>query len=140
MIRWTLARPMSGAGKLGGGMESLERLEQLIHISRIEAGPVVAHIAADRGLIVGDGGELDGGVVALGGELPGVLDQVLKYGADENTIRGHPDAVLDGEADLAGGIAGSQSVGDRDDLRAEIDRYQAQRRRATPVTGAAGRR
>src|ERR1700722_11585839 len=66
----------AGAGKFARGVESLERLEQLVGIGGIEADPVVAHIAADRGLIVGGGGgELDGGGGAPGGELPGVLDQ-----------------------------------------------------------------
>src|SRR5580700_10050179 len=107
----------AGDGKFAGGVESLERLEQLVYIGGIEADPVVAHVAADRGLFVGGGGELDGGVVALGGELPGVLYQVLEHGADESMIRGHPDTVLDGEADPAAGLAGSQFGGDRDDLR-----------------------
>src|SRR5580698_2104384 len=114
------------AGKFDGGVQSLEGLEQLVHIGRIEAYAVVAHITADRRLIVGGGGELDAGVVAPGGELPGILDQVLEQGADETTVRGRPDAALDGEADLAAGLAGSQFTGDRNYLPAEIDRYQVQ--------------
>jgi circadian clock protein KaiC len=116
----------AGAGKFAGAVEALEGLEQLVRVGGIEADPVVADTAADRGLILGGGGELDDGVVAPDGELPGVLDQVVENGADENTIRGGPDAVLDGEADPAAGITGSQAVGDRADLRAEIDRHQVQ--------------
>src|SRR6202050_2471023 len=48
----------AGAGEFAGGVESLERLEQLVYVGRIEASPVVAHIAADRGLISVGGGEL----------------------------------------------------------------------------------
>ena len=62
--------------------------------------------------------------VAPGGELPGVLDQVLKHGPDENTVRGHPDILLDGEADPAAGITGPQALRDRGDLRAEIDGFK----------------
>ena len=46
------------------------------------------------------------------------------HGADESAVRGHPDAVLDGEADPAAGFTGLQFVGDGGDLRAEIDRSE----------------
>src|ERR1700730_3847799 len=59
----------SGTRELGNRMEPLERLEQLAHEDGIEAGPVVAHIAADSGVLGSGGAELDGGTVALGGEL-----------------------------------------------------------------------
>ena len=53
----------AGAGKLAGGVESLEGLEQLVRVGGFEANPVVAQVAADRGGIFGGGGaELDGGV------------------------------------------------------------------------------
>jgi hypothetical protein len=62
----------AGARELGNRMEPLERLEQLARKGRIEAGPVVAHIAADSGVLGGDGAELDGGAVALAGIFPSV--------------------------------------------------------------------
>ena len=68
--------------EFAGRVQSLERLEQLVYIGGIETRPVVAHIAADLGLLVVVAGELDGGAVAPGGELPGVLEQVLQHGAD----------------------------------------------------------
>src|SRR5580704_14657740 len=34
----------TGAGKFDGGVQPLERLEQLVHIGGIEAHPVIAHI------------------------------------------------------------------------------------------------
>ena len=118
----------AGTGELGGRVQPLEWLEQLARIGGVEAGPVVAHVAADLGVIGGRGAELDGGRVAPGGELPGVFDQVLQHGADETAIRGHPDAVLDGEADPAAGFTGLQFAGDGGDLRAEIDRSEVHAR------------
>jgi len=51
-------------------MKPLERLEQLAYIGRIEASPVVAHIAADFCVLRSGGGELDGGPIVLGGTKP----------------------------------------------------------------------
>ena len=61
----------------------------------------------------------------LAGIFPRVFDQVLQHGADESAIRVYPDAVVDGEADPATGLAGLQFTGDGGDLRAEIDRFEA---------------
>jgi hypothetical protein len=99
----------AGAGEIGDRVEPLERLEQLAGEGGIEAGPVVADVAAEPG-VPGrrSGAELDGGVLAPGGEFPGVLDQVLQHGADQGTVRGDPDAVVDGEADGAARLAGVQ--------------------------------
>src|SRR5712691_11837948 len=66
----------AGAGELLGRMQPLERLEQVARIGGVEAGPVVAHVATDPGFFDSRGAELDGGVVAPGGEFPGVFDQV----------------------------------------------------------------
>src|SRR5580658_4340937 len=112
----------AGARELGNRMEPLERLEQLAHKGGIEAGPVVAHVAADSGVLGSGGAELDGGAVALAGIFPRVFDQVLQHGADESAIGVYPDAVVDDEADRAAGLAGLQFTGDDGDLRAEIDR------------------
>src|SRR2546430_12390378 len=62
----------AGAGEFASRVQPLERLEQLVRIGRLEAGPVVAHVAADPGFVSSRGGELDGGIVAPGGEFPGV--------------------------------------------------------------------
>src|SRR6266404_3672128 len=102
----------AGAGELGNRMEPLERLEQLARKGRIEADPVVAHVAADSGLLSGGGAELDGGAVALAGIFRRVFDQVLHHGTDESAIGVHPDTVVEGEADPAAGLAGLQLTGD----------------------------
>src|ERR1700689_5052385 len=52
----------AGAGELVGVVQPLERLEQLVDVGRVEAGPVIAHVAADAGVADGCGRELDGGV------------------------------------------------------------------------------
>src|ERR1700735_159527 len=78
----------AGARELGGGLEPLERAEQLVPVGRVKASPVVTHIAADGGIADGRGRELDGGVLAAGGELPGVVKQVLQPGPDQGAGRG----------------------------------------------------
>ena len=112
----------AGAGELGGVVQPLERLEQLARISGIEAGPVIPHVAADRAVLAGRAGELDDRVIAVGGELPGVFEQVLQHGADQAAVRHHPDAVLDGEAHRAAGALGLKLTGDDRGLGAQIDR------------------
>src|ERR1700734_2551185 len=92
----------AGAGEIG---DRVEPLEQLVDKRGIEASPVVADVTADPGVPGRSSTELDGGVLAFGGELPGVLDQVLQHGADQGAVRGDPDAVADGEADDAAGLA-----------------------------------
>ena len=62
------------APELVGVVEPLERLEQLAGVGRVEAGPVIADVAADGGVAGGCGAELDGGAVAAGGEFPGVFE------------------------------------------------------------------
>jgi hypothetical protein len=59
--------------ELAGVVEPLEGLEQLAYVGGVDAGPVVAHVAAERGVIDGSDGELDGGLLTPGGELPGVF-------------------------------------------------------------------
>src|SRR3984957_844570 len=81
-------------------MQSLERLEQLPGVGGVEASAVVAHVkAALRGPLWGHP-ELDCRVVASGGELPGVVQQVLQYRADKRRVCGCPGRLLDGEAHM----------------------------------------
>src|ERR1700729_3283761 len=119
----------AGAGELGDRVQPLERLEQLAREGGVEAGPVVADVVAGSGALdcgaPGCGGaELDGGVLASGGELPGVLDQVLQHGADQGAVRGVPDAVPDGEADDAARLAVVQFGADGGDLGGQVDQPQ----------------
>src|ERR1700722_5343222 len=113
----------AGTGEIGNRVEPLERLEQLVDEGGIEAGPVVADVAADVGVPGRSSAELDGGVLAFGGELPGVLDQVLQHGADQGAVRGDPDAVVDGEADGATRLAGVQLGAEGGDLGGQVDRF-----------------
>src|SRR3984885_9458167 len=115
----------SCARKLGDRMKSLERLEQLVYKGGIETGSVITDIAADFRVLRRDAGELDGGLIALRGELPGVFDQVLHHGTDENPICGCPDIGADAEPNLAARLAGVQLNREGGDLRAEIDQSQA---------------
>src|SRR5450755_2840468 len=100
------------ARELVGVVEPLERLEQLADIGRVEAGPVIADVAADGGVADGCGRELDGGAVAAGGELPGVFEQVVQRGPDQGGVRGGPDAFLHGHPDLPAGVTGAEPVAD----------------------------
>src|SRR3984957_14941335 len=109
------------AGVLAGRVEPLEGLEQLVGVGGIEAGPVVAYVAAEGGVIDGSGGELDGGVLAASGELPRVLEQVRQHDPDQGRIDGDPDAVLDGHPDPAAGVTRGQLVADGGDLGAEVE-------------------
>src|SRR5580693_6624170 len=81
-------------------MQSLERLEQLPGVGGIEASAVVAHVkAAARGPFRGHP-ELDCRVVAPGGVLPGVVQQVLQYRADKRRVCRGQGRLLDGEAHM----------------------------------------
>src|ERR1700678_1089994 len=60
-----------GAGEVLGGVEPLERLDQVADVGGVEAGPVVSYVAAEGGVGGGCGRELDGGALAAGGGLPG---------------------------------------------------------------------
>jgi hypothetical protein len=111
----------ASARELGGGVEPLERGEQLVSVDRVKADPVVAHIAADGGIADGRGRELDGGVLAACGELPGIFKQVLQHGPDQGAVRGDPDAVFDGHPDPAAGVTDLELIADGGDLGAEIN-------------------
>ena len=76
----------AGAGELARGVQALEWCEQLVGVCGIEARAVVPHVAADAGVRGRGHPELDRGVVAAGGELPGVVQQVAQGFADESTV------------------------------------------------------
>jgi hypothetical protein len=90
----------AGARELGGCMQSLKGLEQLAGVGGVKASAVVAEVKAVAGGPPGCHPELDRGVVAPGGVLPGVVDQVLQYRADERGVCRGPERLLDGEAHL----------------------------------------
>src|ERR1043166_6415717 len=61
----------AGAVEVGRAVQAVERREQLVGARRVEAGAVVADEVR-----AGEGAELDPRRVALGGELPGVAQEV----------------------------------------------------------------
>src|ERR1700678_2793838 len=81
-------------------MQSLERLEQFPGGGRVEASAVVAHIKAGFRDPLWGHPELDCRVVASGGELPGVVQQVLQYRADKRRVCHCQGRLLDGEAHM----------------------------------------
>src|ERR1700678_1275333 len=81
-------------------MQSLERLEQLPGVGDVDASAVVAHEEAGARGLVWRHPELDCRVVASGGELPGVVQQVLQYRADKRRVCHCQGRLLDGEAHM----------------------------------------
>ena len=107
-------------------MQPLERLKQLARIGRIEAGAVVAHIAADGGVPARCRPELDRRVVPAGRELPGVVEQVLQGRTDKPAVRQGLDWFFDREADVPTRFAVLEFLGDPGRLRAEVNWLQVQ--------------
>src|SRR5580698_3110505 len=102
-------------------MQSLERLEQLPGVGGFEASAVIAdEKAAARGLIWGHP-ELDGRVVASGGELPRVVQQVLQYRADKRRVGCGPGRLLDGEVHMTVRSLALEFRGDVGDLCPQVD-------------------
>src|ERR1700734_219095 len=102
-------------------MQSLERLEQLPGVGGIEAGAVVAHVkAAARGPFRGHP-ELDCRVVASGGVLPGVVQQVLQYRADERRVCRGQGRLLDGEPYMTARSLALEFRGDVGDLCPQVE-------------------
>src|SRR3569832_1859509 len=79
---------------LAGRVPPLEGAEQLVGVGHVEPRAVVAH-KKDRLGIALLRGDLQPRVGALGGELPGVADQVLQHRLHERRIRADLDARLD---------------------------------------------
>src|ERR1039457_3064589 len=109
------------AGEIALRMQPLEWLEQLVRVGGVEAGAVVAHVAADTGALDRDRPELDQRFTPAGGEFPGIAQQVLQYGADKRAVRPGPDWVLDDEADAAARSLALEFLGNAGGLGAEID-------------------
>src|SRR5215470_4300765 len=72
-------QPDPGAGEIGGGVEPLERPEELVRVRHVEADAVVA----DEEMPILGAAELDVADRLLPGELPGVLEKVGQRDADE---------------------------------------------------------
>ena len=115
----------TGARKLPLGMQPLERVEQLVPVSGIEARAVVADVAADVGIPSRRRPELEQGIIPAGREFPGVIQQVLQDRADEARICQRPGWLLDGEADAAVRALALEFPGDAGHFGTEINRPQA---------------
>ena len=74
-------------GELLGGVQALERLEQLVGVGRVEARAVVAHEEDALAVALGSAPNSMCAVLAAGGELPGVAEQVLQDDVDERPGR-----------------------------------------------------
>src|SRR5690348_13184124 len=84
----------AGAGELGFGVQALERAEELVGVLHLEAGAVVAHAeGGGAGVFLGE--DLDAGRGGLGGELPGVADEVVQHDLHEAAVGVVPHAGLD---------------------------------------------
>ena len=106
-------------------MQSLERLEQFPGIGGVEASAVVAHVkAAARGPVWGHP-ELDYRVVASGGELPGVVQQVLQYRADKHRVCRCQSRLLDGEAHMTVRSLALEFRSDVGDLCPQVEYLEA---------------
>src|SRR3990170_8578457 len=81
-------------------MQPLESTEQLVRVRHIEAYPVVAN-EVGRALAVPQAPDLDARMLRLGGELPGVGDQVFKRRAQEPGIGLRLHVVPHGDFDIA---------------------------------------
>ena len=102
-------------------MQSHERLEQLPDVGGVEASAVIAHEkAAARGPVWGHP-ELDSRVLASGGELPGVVQQVLQHRADKRRVRCGQGRLLDGEAHMTVRSLALEFRSDIGDLCPQVD-------------------
>src|SRR6202161_1626121 len=102
-------------------MQSLERLEQLPGVGGVETSAVVAHEkAAAIGLVWGHPA-LDCRVVASGGEIPGVVQQVLQYRADKRRVCHCQGRLLDGEAHMTVRSLALEFRGDVGDLCPQVE-------------------
>ena len=59
-----------------------------------------------------------------GRELPGIAQQVLQYGADEDGVSQGPDWLLDNEADPTIGVFSLKFTGHAGYVSAEVDRLE----------------
>ncbi len=93
----------------------------------VEARAVVAHVAADAAVRGGSHSELDRGVAAAAGELPGVVQQLVQHLADEVGVGHGPGWLLDRAADAAARVPAPEPGSDGGGLGAEIDLLEADR-------------
>ncbi len=66
-----------GAGKIGHGMQALEGPKEFIGIGHIETGAVIAHVKYLLS-IFDLSSDLDLRLLQLGGEFPGIVNQVFQ--------------------------------------------------------------
>jgi hypothetical protein len=109
------------ARKLAGGVQPLERVEQLAPVLGVKADAVVAYVAAEGCFFGRCRAELDQRIVPMRGELPGVPHQVLQDRADQSGISSDLDWTLDSEADVSPWLLALEISGDILDLSAEVD-------------------
>ena len=110
----------AGALELGRAVQALERSEELVRVSLIEADAVVADeedpLGAPR-----LGADLDRGRVALGGELPRVAEEVVEHRREQARVAVGDELVLHAEVDLAPGVTGAEPVAGLAGQAAEVD-------------------
>src|SRR5580693_10642828 len=106
-------------------MQSLERLEQLPGVRGVEASAVVAHEKAAAGGPVWGHPEFDCGVVASGGELPGVVQQVLQYRADKRRVCRGQGRLFDGEPHMTVRFLALEFRSDVGDLCTSVEYLEA---------------
>ena len=87
----------TGAREFGFRVQSLERSEQSLRESHVEARAIIAHEAGRRCLILLDS-ELDPGAPGFAGELPGVVQEVFQGDAQQRLIS--QDGDLRGDEDF----------------------------------------
>ena len=96
--------PDPGPRELVGGVESLERSEQLARERHVEAGAVVAQEEGARAVALLYRPELDPGDRRAARELPGVAEEVLDQRAREDRVELRGEAILDDNLDGTIGI------------------------------------
>ena len=113
-----------GALEFAGVVQALEGFEQVAGLGHVEASAVVAHTEAAQA-IDRVPAEADVRLGCPGAVLPGVVQQVLQYFADEVGVGHGTGWLLDSEADAAARVLALKSGSDGGGLGAEIDLLEA---------------
>src|SRR5579862_5648115 len=99
------------AFKLRGAVQPLEWLEELVRIGHVEPGAVVAHEEAGLPAHL-RAAKLDVAGGMLGGELPGVAQQILQHNPQQPPVAAGHQVAGDIERDAALRLPGLEAAGD----------------------------